>query len=109
MQPRINLYQQWLNNGKTWLFLEQDLMRMVPKLDKTVPALYSACLEALRLINSSGKWPGTTIGRRVVIFDTNKTFKQLMSEKDKIKTNKEKNAAKREDLEGGRRKPDAGE
>ena len=101
MQPRINLYQQWLKNGKTWLFLEQNLMRMVPKLDKTVPALYSACLEALRLINSSGKWPGTTIGRRVVIFDKNKTFKQLMSEKEKIKTNKEKNTAKREDLGGG--------
>ncbi|GMI03031.1 hypothetical protein TrLO_g8883 [Triparma laevis f. longispina] len=101
MLPRIDLYHQWLANGKTWLFLEKDLLQMVPHLDKTVPFLYISCLSALRSINSTGTWPGTTIGRRVVIFDEKKTFKQLLSEKDKIKTNKEKNTSKREELATG--------
>ena len=73
-------------------------------MNKSPPAIYDVCLQALRDINSSGRWPGTTIGRRLVILDSNKSFKELVAEKDAIKIKKEKNTSKREEVqreEGG--------
>ena len=72
MTGRLDTYSKWLENGKTWLFLEKELNRLLPDVNRSAPAAYEACLGALREINEQGKWPGTTIGRRLVILDSNK-------------------------------------
>jgi len=90
VEPRLALYAQWLQNGSSFLFLEQALARMLPSMDFTVPKLFEVCLGALRNIEKSGEWPGTTIGRRTVIVDAEKSFKEVMGERDTMKSTKTK-------------------
>jgi hypothetical protein len=64
-------------------------------MDTAVPVLFQACLSVLRGIEERGEWPNTSVGRRTVIVDEEKSFREVLAERDCVKKEKDKGEAGR--------------
>ena len=85
IEAEVKLYVKWRDAGRSWRFLEPGLMRQLEAKDMVVPKLYHDTLTALREIVRDGGWPGTTVGRRTVMVEDGKHFRDVMKEKDAAK------------------------